>query len=523
MRAEARPMGSPVGSAAGGGEWPASPAAKLALAVAIGAAAVATRLLWDRFLDPFEDGYQNWWISSLLVETGSYADPHGGMTRGNWLPGHHLTGAALISLLGSHPMEVVKASNILLSLATAAVVFLLARSRGRMVAWLAAALFALNPADIVIASFATSESATLLAVFAGVLVVERQPRSWRGLAVASLCFLLAATMRYEAWAFILFYLLWTRARHAFETRGLVLVIAPALAFALAWVAWTSQFGILPVTVFSQTSTDPSFKAAAGTLPPLGSRLWEFFAWYVGWTPLVLLAVPWGLARERASALTWIVVLFYAGEVVYTGLGLGNPGPRYLHLTIPVICIQASSLLVASGAWMRARSRMVPSVGGSPAGRATARSLRARAAGLAPVAVALALSVALALLIVDPHPPPGTMLRGAERAGLYLRDRPLPAGFALYSESPIAAYLTGYPASRMVGPASLPGTAAEAEAFLVEEVAYVVMTTVPYHRMRTLFPELADGKNLPHLRLLYDATGPEYELGAPRVLVYEVVR
>jgi len=64
--------------------------------------------------------------------------------------------------------------------------------------------------------------------------------------------------------------------------------------------------------------------------------------------------------------------------------------------------------------------------------------------------------------------------------------------------------------------------AEVREFLVDRAAYVVMVTVPYYRLRTLFPSLADGADGHHLRLLFDATGPEYELGAPRVLVFEVV-
>jgi len=515
-------MGAPATGEAGEGDWPGSTAQKLALASAIVAAAIVARLLWDRFLDPFEDGYQNWWISSYLVETGDLHDPYGGMTRGNWLPGYHMVGAWTVALLGPHPMLAMKVLNLVLSLGTTLVVFLLARPRGARIAWLAAALFALNPADIVIASFATPESVTLLATFAGVLLVERRPRDCRHLLLASLCFLLAVTMRYEAWGFVLFYLLWSRARGTLDTRGLAVAILPGLAFALAWLTWTSQFGFLAATIFSQTSTDPRFKAAAGTLPPLGTRLAEFFGWYVGWTPLVLVAVPWGAARERASVLTWIVLLFYAGEVTYTALGLGNPGPRYLHLTISVVCVQAATAVLAAGGWLKARAaspRNVPARGPDGTRR---RGRVVRATGNLPAVVALSISMALAVLIVDPHPEPGTLLAGAERAGGFLAGRALPPGRSIYSESPIAAYYSGHPASRIIGPYSVPENATAAEKYLVENVAFVIMTTVPYHRMRTLFPDLAEGKELPHFRLLYDATGPEYELGAPRVLVYEVV-
>jgi hypothetical protein len=109
----------------------------------------------------------------------------------------------------------------------------------------------------------------------------------------------------------------------------------------------------------------------------------------------------------------------------------------------------------------------------------------------------------------------------QRAGAFLESRPLPAGKLLVSESPIAAYYSGYPASRIIGSNSLSGNASVVDQYLLENVAYVVLVTVPYYRLRTLFPEQANGTNGNHLVLLYDATGPEYALGAPRVLVFEV--
>jgi len=134
---------------------------------------------------------------------------------------------------------------------------------------------------------------------------------------------------------------------------------------------------------------------------------------------------------------------------------------------------------------------------------------------------LAVSAVLVLVVLNPSPPPGTLLQGMQRAGTFLTSRSLPEGKLLLSESPIAAYYSGYPASRIIGSYSLSGNASVVEQFLLENVAYVVMVTVPYYRLRTLFPDQANGTNGNHLLLLYDATGPEYALGAPRVLVFEV--
>src|SRR5206468_11578407 len=51
------------------------------------------RFHFSGFLDPFEDGYQNWWISANLASTGQYWDRHSMMTQGNWLPLYHFSGA----------------------------------------------------------------------------------------------------------------------------------------------------------------------------------------------------------------------------------------------------------------------------------------------------------------------------------------------------------------------------------------------------------------------------------------------
>jgi len=75
---------------------------------------------------------------------------------------------------------------------------------------------------------------------------------------------------------------------------------------------------------------------------------------------------------------------------------------------------------------------------------------------------------------------------------------------------------------MIGSSSLPDNATNATQFLQDHVAFFVLVTVPWYKLRVLFPQLADGVSTPEFRLLYDASGPEYELGAHRVLVYEVV-
>ena len=476
------------------------------LLITVVLAVVIPRLLWHRFLDPFEDGYLNWFIARVFVESGVYNDPISGMTQGNWLPGYHFAVASWTVLFGSHIMPLLKLANVIFSVATSGVIFLLARARGFHVAFLAAMLFALNPADIVIASFATPESLTLLAVFSGVLLVEQRPLGERrSLWLASGVFLLALSLRYEAWVFVGVYLLWTKARGGLTTRSTLIAIVPSVAFIAVWLAWTSQYGFLPETIIAQTSTDLVYKQSVGALPDQGTRLFGWLAWYFGWTPFALVALAWGLGSERRSAFTAVLVVFYVALVLYTVLDFGNPSARYVHLTVPIVSIFAATALLR--VWRNY----------------IRRSQRPRLAVLQiPIALSLAVSILLTAAVVNPSPTPGTFIRPMERAGLYLQGLPLPPGKVLVTESPVAAYLSGYPALSIIGSVMLPSDPEEAEAFLVEHAAYVVMVTVPYYPLRNLFPEQANGVNSAHLVLLLDASGPEYDLGAPRVLVFQVV-
>lgn len=468
-------------------------------------AAVTLRLLWDRFLDPFEDGYQNWWIASSLSETGRYADPFSQMTRGNWLPGYPFFTAGLVALFGTHIMPLLKAANIVFSLGTTAIVYHIARPRGRVTAALAATLFALSPADIVISSFATPEALTLLTTFSGVYLVDRRPLgAHRSVWVAAFCFLGAATLRYEVWGFVGIYLLGTWRTKLITRRELIVLAAPVALFAAGWWAWTSQYGFFPAMIVSQTSTDVRYKESVGVLSPLTERLASFFGWYLAWTPFAVVAIAWAALRERRSLFTYIFGFFYGAEILYTAAGFGNPGPRYIHLTVPIVCIYAATAAVAAGARLTRLPRTH---------RATIH--------WAPIAGAVLAALVLSAQVVNPSPPPGFLLSGMQRAGVFLSSLPLPDDKILISESPIAAYYSGYPPSRIFGSSDLSEDPSNASVFITENAAYVVLVTVPYYRLRTLFPDQANGINGNHLILIYDATGVEYEYGAPRVLVFNV--
>ncbi|HKZ23000.1 MAG TPA: hypothetical protein VJ224_01165, partial [Thermoplasmata archaeon] len=85
-----------------------------AVFVAILVSGIAVRLHYSAFLDPFEDGYQHWWISANLVATGEYWDRHSMMTQGNWLPLYHFFGAGVLGVAGIHNIAALKLANIVL-------------------------------------------------------------------------------------------------------------------------------------------------------------------------------------------------------------------------------------------------------------------------------------------------------------------------------------------------------------------------------------------------------------------------
>src|SRR5947209_17141370 len=113
-------------------QWLRQPAHLVEAVVLLGVFAASTviRIHFAAFLDPFEDGYQNWWISANLASTGQYWDRHSMMTQGNWLPLYHFSGAGLLDIVGLRSMEALKAANVALSSLTAVIVFLIARKRG---------------------------------------------------------------------------------------------------------------------------------------------------------------------------------------------------------------------------------------------------------------------------------------------------------------------------------------------------------------------------------------------------------
>lgn len=485
-------------------------------------AVIAAGLRWTRsgYLDPFEDSYQHWWIAGYMRETGQYYDSFSAMTRGNWLPLYDFAISGLFPVFGVHNMEALKGVSLAFSLATMAVVFLVAlRGHGRGAAWGAAVFFAFTPSGILGGTMALPEAATGLALISAYYLLFLSPgaTAWRyGLAAAAL--LAAVSLRYEAWLFLLLLLAFHLARKAPTiARGdLLLVATPALVFIGIWLLFTARWGFLPDIVIAQTSVDVRYKASIGALPAFAVVLGEFWRDYVSLSLVpVVLGTAYAIRTVRRNFLACVLITFYGAEVAWMAFGFGNASIRYLYVTLPGLTVLAGTEVAS--VWRHARMPIRASRARGPASRSAAVIV-----ALLLVAVVGVSSVRDGVTTAFPEDDPGYLMRGRERAGIFLQGMELPRGKLLLSESPIAAYLSGYSPGRIIGSSLLSDDATEAAAYLQGHVAYIVVVTVPWYKMRRLFPPLADGANTEEFRLLLDATGTEYEAGGHRVLVYEVL-
>jgi hypothetical protein len=283
-----------------------------------------------------------------------------------------------------------------------------------------------------------------------------------------------------------------------------------------WLLFTSRWGFLPEIVIAQTSVDLQYKASVGALPALSEVLQTFWRDYIALSLVpVVLGTAYALRHARREFLGAALLAFYAAEVAWILLGFGNPSVRYLYVTLPGLTVLAG--FAVASIWRYARTTV-------RAPRVSDRARRGAAVAAAFLVIAvIALSSARdGMRTAFPAEDPGFMMGGRQRAGEFLRGLELPEGKLLLSESPIAAYLSGVPPGRIIGSSFLPDDSADATAYLQSHVAYLVLVTVPWYKLRRLFPDLADGSNTVAFRLLLDATGPEYDAGGHRVLVYEVL-
>jgi len=481
------------------------------LSAIIGGGAII-RFHFAAFLDPFEDGYQNWWISANLVTTGQYWDRHSMMTQGNWLPLYHFVGAGVLGLTGVRNMEALKATNIVLSSLTALLVFLVARREGPIVSLAATAFFSFGFIDIVVSGWALAESlATLLVLLAyGALFCFQdlgEKRYW----IAGAALALATLARYEVWLIVGLLALFLSIQKGTDRKLGFLAIVPAIAMMGAYFVYALQWGFLPSIVVAQTSTDIRYQVSVGTQPNVGDVLSRWWTGYLLLLPVVLpVGAAYGLKHWRQDFASWGVISLWGFVIVYSALRLGNPSFRYVMISVPFLSIFTAKALKAIVAYIASHRRPL-----------TAQKELTRAFGLA-LAVLLASGSLLPATVQSWTDGFGSsqFMVPMEQAGLFVQSLPHDAGRILLSESPIAAYFSGYEPNRILGSRWLPDNRSAALSYLKANVQYVVYMGVPYYRLRILFPELQNGTNTSDFQILYDAGG--LQIGTHAVYVYRVI-
>jgi len=484
----------------------------LALVAIIGAGA-SIRLHFAGFLDPFEDGYQNWWISANLASTGQYWDRHSMMTQGNWLPLYHFFGAGVLEVAGLRSMGALKDANIVISSLTSLLVFFISRKRGPLIALAATSFFTFNFIDVVVSGWATGESlATFLTLLGYAMLFQFDGRTSRRYWVAGFALGLAVLVRYEAWLIVgllVVFILFAR-KHDRTTRAMFVSILPALALMVGYFAYSTQWGFLPSIIINQTSTDLRYQLSVGTQPSPATALGRWWTGYLGFFPLVLpIGAGYSILRLRREFGSWIVVALWGFITVYTLVLFGNPSFRYVMISVPFLSLFAAFALAFLALRLGHR-------GTEDAAGRVRRTLLVTLAGTVLLSATLLPSIAVSW---GPGFSTSQAMEPLARAGQYVGTLALPEGKILLSESPIAAYFSGYPPDRILGSRWLPDNRSVALAFLKSTTAYVVYMGVPYYKLRMLFPELQNGASTADFQFLYDAGGQQ--AGTHAVFVYGI--
>jgi len=484
-----------------------------AVFVAILVSGIAVRLHYSAFLDPFEDGYQHWWISANLVATGEYWDRHSMMTQGNWLPLYHFFGAGVLGVAGIHNIAALKLANIVLSTLTAILVFFVLRRHGLLLALAGTAFFSFNFIDVVVSGWSTAESlATFLTFLGYAAIFHARGGGEAPLLLGSVALALAVMTRYEAWLVVVLLLVYVLASSRFRTerRRLLLGLIPAMSAMGAYFLYSLQWGFLPSIVVNQTSTDIRFQLSVGIQRSPGEILSQWWSGYIGFFPLLLaLGGAHALLEIRREFSGWVLVAVWAGTIVYTVLRFGNPSFRYVLISVPFL-----SVVGALGA-----KRLIDAFAKSPRRPPIEARLAGRALALTVVVIAVTM-LPSAATFWTPGFAASAFMVPLQRAGEFVSALPLPADKILLSESPIAAYFSGYAANRILGSRWLPDDRAAALTILKSEVAYVVYMGVPYYTLRILFPELESGMSTADFELLFDAGGRAF--GTHTILVFRVL-
>lgn len=468
-------------------------------------------------LDIFEDGYHHWYIAANLRDSGVLDDRISGMTGGNWLPMYYYVAAGALLASGSSSIFILKGLGIAFSLTTMLFIFLIGERWRRHAGVVAAFLFALNPLDILLSSMSLPDGLALALVSAALYLFIFHPGKKAPLLLAGVLLAAAAATRYEAWVIIPLVFAFVVSDPGNRTLGLpwrLAVFFPAAAFMITWLAVQSQHGFLGGTVLGQTSLQPAI---------VGERT--------------------GLDGPRRAGLFWLlyganeaVLMVLAGAFYIRGWIRREPLHRGLRLlsAILLLFIVLLSVLVASGLMVgsyRYLSYTTLAIGLAAAGQITTMSSdKARPAAGDPAPgrrVAIATGAAMILLLpsmffsfVSADSASG-LNEPQVSTGLWLRDHLPPGNYTVLIDSPIAAYYSGLPPSRIAGSAELPDNLTKAREHVLSEVGCVVFVDHRFFRLAQAFPELGNGRSTGHFRFVFSPNDWRVAFGALPTYVYLV--
>ena len=431
------------------------------LVVALGAVLLVVALLLP---DPFEDSYHHWLIAANLATTGRLQDPLFQM-QDTWLPAYHVLGALVLRLFGIWQLGSLKVVDVLIGVATLAIVYRLAGAGARRRGMIAVALLALNPIFVLTATSAVAEPLLVLFLLAAVAAASE-----RRLKLAAVFACLACLTGTKAWLWlgcVLVVLLLEGVALRYGARALVrrlAWVAPALALALALQATVGFASHSMARAAVEVSSATARGSVSGSAMLRGVQFLGYFA--AASLPLVLLA-PAGLAQalrardgeERTLLLVAWPSVFYLGLVtalVVAGVYTGSH--RYYYPALPGLALVAAA----------AADRLRMPVALAPIGAA--------------VVVAVVYVPVLEGLVAGN--------RGLQTAGLHASV--LPGG--LLTDSPAAAFWSHKPPAEIYGSRVLPGGQGAAIDWLqAHDVGGLVLEDIDYYRAHSVLPDLVRGQ------------------------------
>ena len=416
--------------------------------------------------EPFEDGYGHWLIAANLASTGQMHDPLFNM-EDTWLPGYQVLAAAVLHVFGLWQLGLLKAMSAAFGVVTAGCVYALAQNRRQGA--VAVALLVLNPVFLFTSGSAVVEPMlTALLLGAGLAAVRGRMK------LAALLAALACITSTKAW-------MWVAAVVAISVvetiRSRSGVRALAWAVPAIGVLVFLQLGFSPAGhSVTRGSIEVVSASTRGSIPTTAfARVTELAATYgLAALPLAVFAVLGALRRHSSASWRFLYLpsaVYLAAVFGLVATGAYSGSHRYLYPVLPAAALLAASALDRYAVVVKAGT--------------------------------LAAAAMLALAFV-----PIFTGFAAQDAGLVAAGRATsctPGG--LLTDSPVAAYFSGKPPSRVAGSLVLPADRGDAVRWLTAHgYDALVLEDIGYYRATTVFPDLVKGDQSPPFSALGARSG-----------------